>query len=148
MAGIVSSARGSGFVLGGFASEAGALSETRKCLQTTLRHRRRPLGVRRRATVLTFLNLVQLLLYIPLLALLGQGLLFILAGAKRHDNFFYQLLQLIAKPFTAVVRKITPSVVADAHVPIATFCLLLIAYFVVSFEKIDLCMKIGVEQCK
>jgi hypothetical protein len=102
----------------------------------------------RRANVLTFLNLVQLMLYIPLLALLGQGLLFMLAGAKRRDNFFYQLLQLIAKPFTALVRKITPAKVIDAHVPIATFFLLLIAYFVVSFEKIDLCLQIGVEQCK
>lgn len=102
----------------------------------------------RRATVLTFLNFVQLLLYIPLLALLGQGLLFVLAGAKRHDNFFYQLLQIISKPFTFVVRKITPAKVADAHVPIATFFLLLIAYAVVSFEKIDLCLSIGVEQCK
>lgn len=102
----------------------------------------------RHAAVLTFLNLVQLLLYIPLLALLGQGLLFVLAGNKRHDNFFYQLLQLISKPFTAVVRKISPAKVADAHVPVATFFLLLIAYVVVSFEKIDLCMRIGVEQCK
>jgi hypothetical protein len=104
--------------------------------------------VRRRATVLTFLNLLQLLLYIPLLALLGQGLLFVLAGAKRHDNFFYQLLQLIAKPFTLVVRKVTPAKVGDRQVPIVTFFLLVIAYAVVSFEKIDLCVRIGLEQCK
>jgi uncharacterized protein YggT (Ycf19 family) len=100
------------------------------------------------STVLTFLNILQVVLYIPLLALLGQGLLFVLAGAKRHDNFFYQLLQVISKPFTFVVRKITPAKVLDAHVPIATFCLLAIAYFVVTFEKIDLCLKVGVEHCK
>jgi hypothetical protein len=98
--------------------------------------------------VLTFLNLLQLLLYIPLLALLGQGLLFVLAGAKRNDNFFYQLLQLIAKPFTFVVRKVTPAKVGDSQVPIVTFLLLVIAYAVVSFEKIDLCVRIGLEQCK
>lgn len=102
----------------------------------------------RPATVLTFLNLLQLILYIPLLALLGQGLLFVLAGAKRNENFFYQLLQLISKPFTAVVRKLTPAKVGDAQVPIVTFFLLVIAYVVVSFEKINLCVQVGLEQCK
>jgi hypothetical protein len=104
--------------------------------------------VRRHATVLTFLNLLQLILYIPLLALLGQGLLFVLAGAKRNENFFYQLLQLISKPFTFVVRKLTPAKVGDSQVPIVTFFLLVIAYAVVSFEKINLCVQIGLEQCK
>ena len=148
MARIVSSARGSGFVRRGFASDPGALSETRKCLQTTLRQRKRPPGVPRAATVLTFLNLLQLILYIPLLALMGQGLLFVLAGAKRNENFFYQMLQLISKPFTFVVRKLTPAKVGDSQVPIVTFFLLVIAYAVVSFEKINLCVQIGLEQCK
>ena len=98
--------------------------------------------------MLTFLNLLQLILYIPLLALMGQGLLFVLAGAKRNENFFYQLLQLISKPFTVVVRKLTPAKVGDSQVPIVTFFLLVIAYAVVSFEKINLCVQIGLEQCK
>jgi hypothetical protein len=88
------------------------------------------------------------LLYVPLLALAGQGLLFVLAGAKRDSNIFYQLLQIISKPFTFVVRKITPAKVADRHVPIVTFCLLIVAYAVVTFERIDLCMRIGMEQCR
>ena len=98
--------------------------------------------------MLTFLNLLQLILYIPLLALAGQGALFVLAGPKRQSNFFYQLLQLISKPFTALVRRLTPAQVADRHVPIVTFCLLLVVYFVVTFERIDLCLKLGLEQCK
>lgn len=98
--------------------------------------------------MLTVLNILQLLLYIPLLALLGQGVLFALAGAKRDSNLFYQLLQLISKPFTALVRKITPAQVADRHVPVVTFLLLLLVYAVVTFEKINLCVSLGVEQCK
>lgn len=98
--------------------------------------------------MLTFLNLVQLILYIPLLALLGQGLLFVLAGHKRHDNFFYQLLKLLSKPFTVPVRYITPKKVGDEQVPIVTFLVLLIAYAIVTFEKIDLCVQIGVENCR
>lgn len=98
--------------------------------------------------MLTVLNVLQLLLYIPLLALLGQGLLYVLAGSRRDTNLFYRLLALISKPFTFVVRKLTPARVADRHVPIVTFFLLLIAYFVVTFEKINLCVQIGVAQCR
>jgi hypothetical protein len=98
--------------------------------------------------VLQVLNLLQLLLYIPLLALVGQGVLFVLAGHKRQDNFFYQLLQLLSKPFTFVVRKVTPAKVADQHVPVVTFLLLLIVYAVITFEKISLCVGMGVEQCR
>ena len=98
--------------------------------------------------MLTVLNLIQLLLYIPLLALLGQGVLYALAGAKRGGNLFYQLLQLISRPFTAVVRKITPHKVADRHVPVVTFFLLLVVYAVVTFEKIVLCVRVGVELCR
>lgn len=98
--------------------------------------------------MLTFLNLLQIVLYIPLLALLGQGLLYVLAGHRRSTNFFYQLLQLISRPFTAVVRRLTPAKVADEHVPVVTFLVLMLAYAVVTFEKIDLCVRIGVEACK
>lgn len=98
--------------------------------------------------MLTFLTYLQLVLYVPLLALLGQGVLYVLAGPKRDTNFFYQLLKLISKPFTVVVRKLTPRLVADHHVPIATFFLLLVVYAVVTFERIDLCLKVGVEHCR
>lgn len=98
--------------------------------------------------MLTFLNLLQLVLYIPLLALLGQGLLYVLAGSRRQGNFFYQLLQLLSKPFTLLVRKLTPAQVGDAQVPVVTFFLVLIAYAVVSFEKINHCVRIGVHLCQ
>ena len=98
--------------------------------------------------MLTFLNLLQLILYIPLLALAGQGALYVLAGPKRQTNFFYQLLQLLSKPFTALMRRLTPAKVADSHVPLVTFFVVLIIYFVVTFERIDLCLKLGLEQCK
>lgn len=98
--------------------------------------------------MLTFLNLLQLILYIALLALLGQGLLYVLAGAKRETNFFYQLIRIVSKPFTAVVRRLTPAKVADRHVPIVTFGLLLILYFVVTFEKINYCIGLNMVGCK
>jgi len=130
------------------------LSESRKRSETTVRPARsgapRPVlpDLEADLAVLTFLNLVQLILYIPLLALAGQGALYVLAGPKRDSNVFYRLLQLLSKPFTLVVRRLTPAKVADQQVPFVTFFLVLIVYFVVTFERIDLCLKLGVEQCK
>jgi len=94
------------------------------------------------------ITLLKLVLEIALLALLGQGLLYVLAGPKRQDNLFYQLLQMVSRPFTAIVRKATPAKVADRHVPIVAFFLLVVLWLVVVIEKISLCGQIGVEQCR
>lgn len=93
--------------------------------------------------MLTFLNILQLVLYIALLALVGQGILYVLAGAKRDSNFFYKLLQVLSKPFTLPVRKITPRQVGDSQVPIVTFFFLVILYTVVTFERTDLCIRLN-----
>lgn len=98
--------------------------------------------------MLAFLNIAQLVLYIALLALLGQGALYVLAGAKRDSNIFYQLLKIVSRPFTWLVRKITPRQVSDQQVPIVTFFLLVILYAVITFEKISLCLAAGMANCR
>ena len=90
--------------------------------------------------MLTFLNLAQLVLYIALLALAGQGILYVLAGPRRDTNLFYQLLQILSKPFVWPMRKLMPQQVESRHVPVVTFFLLLLAYAVVTFERTNLCV--------
>jgi len=90
--------------------------------------------------MLPILNALQLVLYIAMLALVGQGVLYVLAGPRRETNFFYKLLQVLSKPFTWPVRKITPKQVSDQQVPLVTFLLLVVCYAVVTFERADLCI--------
>jgi hypothetical protein len=90
--------------------------------------------------MLLALNIVQVILYVALLALAGQGVLYVLAGNKREQNLFYTLLRVISKPFTVPMRKVTPRQVADRHVPVVTFFFLLILYAIVTFERADLCI--------
>lgn len=90
--------------------------------------------------MLLALNIVQVILYVALLALAGQGVLYVLAGNKREQNLFYTLLRVISKPFTVPMRKVTPRQVADHHVPVVTFFFLLILYAIVTFERADLCI--------
>jgi hypothetical protein len=99
--------------------------------------------------MLTFLNAAQLVLYIALLSLLGQGVLFLLAGAKRETNFFYKLLQVMSKPFTLPLRKVLPRQVGDHQVPVITFFLLLILSFVIFVERgFLLCEQLGHTGCR
>lgn len=98
--------------------------------------------------MLTLLNIAQLLLYIALLALAGQHVQHPLAGAGRERNVFYRLLQTVGSPCTRLVRKLTPARIADRHVPLLAFVLLLGAYAAVTFEKIALCMALGMQGCR
>lgn len=101
--------------------------------------------------MLTLLNALQLVLYIALLALLGQGVLYLLAGANRERNFFYRFLQVVSKPFTLAVRSITPRQVPASAVAAITFCLLAALYLVVTFERVDLCVmshRLGQAGCR
>ncbi len=98
--------------------------------------------------MLTFLNIAQLLLYIGGLALLGQGLLFILSGQKRDTNLFYQLFQIVNKPWTGVARLIAPKQVADHQIPFVAFCIVAVLYIAVTLAKIEHCVSIGIELCQ
>lgn len=91
---------------------------------------------------------IKLVAEIALLALLGQGVLYILAGHRRDTNFFYRLLKVLTQPFVRVARVVSPRVVIDRHVPLVAFLLLAFIWFVATALRIQLCLEIGVEQCR
>ena len=98
--------------------------------------------------MLFILNLLQLILYIGLWALAGQGLLFILAGAKRDTNLFYQLFEVINKPWTFMAALISPKQIAPRHHPFVAFCVVAALYISVTVVKIEHCVSVGVQTCK
>jgi len=69
-----------------------------------------------------FLGIVQLIIAIALMGLLGQALLYVLAGSDRENNLFYKIVKTIPSPFVKLFRLITPRVFEDRLVPFATFC--------------------------
>lgn len=98
--------------------------------------------------MLLFLSGVKLVCEIALMALLGQGALYLLAGAKRDTNIFYGLLKVLTNPFTKLARWITPRQVAERHVPFVAFFLLSILWVVVTIEKIRHCVSVNMVGCQ
>lgn len=98
--------------------------------------------------MLLFVSSLKLVSEVALLALIGQFLLALLAGQKRDSNFFYKLLQVMTRPFVKGVRLITPRVVIDRHIPLATFVLLSAVWVASTLTKINLCLQMGVAQCQ
>ena len=91
---------------------------------------------------------IKLIAEIALLALFGQWVLGLLAGAKRSQNLFYQILQIVGKPFVVAARVITPKQIIDRHVPLVAFLLLLFIWLAATVMRIRICLEIGVELCK
>ncbi len=98
--------------------------------------------------MLAVASTIKLIAEIALLALLGQWLLGLLAGAKKEQNLFYQILQIMTRPFVSVARLLTPKLVLDRHVPLVAFLLLTFIWLGATVYKIQTCLQIGVELCK
>ena len=71
-------------------------------------------------------------------AFLGQGVLWVIAGAKRDKNLVYNLFKTLTSPVTRVTRAITPRVIVDAHIGLVAFFLLLVLWIVLTAFKIKL----------
>jgi hypothetical protein len=98
--------------------------------------------------VLLFLNIAQLVLYIGALGLIGQGLLYVLAGQGRDTNLFYQLIGIVNKPWTLIARFISPKQIIDRQIPFVAFCIVGVFYIAVTLAKIEHCISIGIEICQ
>jgi hypothetical protein len=71
-------------------------------------------------------------------AFLGQGILWVIAGAKREQNIVYNLFRTLTSPVTRVTRAITPRIIIDAHIGLVAFFLLLVMWVALTAYKIKL----------
>jgi hypothetical protein len=73
-------------------------------------------------------------------ALIGQGLLHLLAGASRETNFAYQMLSAVTRPVIGFARCVSPRIVADRHVGLVAFFLLFWAWIALTVAKRYVCV--------
>jgi hypothetical protein len=98
--------------------------------------------------MLLLASCIKLIAEIALLALLGQWVVGLLAGARKQDNLFYQLLATVGGPFVRLARWLSPKVVLDRHVPLVAFLLLGFVWVIATVTKIQTCLRIGIALCQ
>lgn len=76
------------------------------------------------AVELFIVSSLKALVEIAGMALIGQGLIGVLAGKSRQDNFVYRIFLVITSPIFKIARAISPRFIADAHLGLASFFIL------------------------
>lgn len=77
---------------------------------------------------LLVLRILRLLLEIAWWALLGQGIMYLLAGRNREQNFVYAIFKTVAGPPRHIARALAPAAVLDRHIGLLAFLLVSIAW--------------------
>jgi len=84
---------------------------------------------------LLILGVLRALVEVAGLFLLGQGLLALLAGNRRHNNTMYKLFVIVTAPVLKAVRKVTPPQVIDKHLPFVAFAVLFWLWIALAYLK-------------
>jgi uncharacterized protein YggT (Ycf19 family) len=71
--------------------------------------------------------------------LIGQGVLYVLAGGRREHNPIYRLFQLLTGPVVKLTRVITPRAVIGRHVPFVALGILFCIWLALGLVKRNLC---------
>jgi hypothetical protein len=96
---------------------------------------------------LFIVSILRAVVEVALLALIGQGILALLAGGRRHNNFVYRLFLVITGPVMKASRWITPKVIIDKHLPFVAFFLLFWLWIMLAWIKRELCLLSGLAGC-
>jgi len=91
--------------------------------------------------MLNIVIILKALMEIAGLALLGQGILFVLAGDHREQNLFYKVLKTVTSPIMRAVRFITPRFVPDRRIGVAAFFLVAGLWLALTMLKIQLVLE-------
>ena len=98
------------------------------------------------ASTIYWLRLIQLVLAIPVLALAGQGVVFLIARALGQDartNFVFRIFEIVVMPFMRLARLISPKMISDGQLPLVVLSLLAVGYIWVMFAIADVCASHG-----
>ena len=75
------------------------------------------------------------------LAMFGQGVLWVVAGAHRDVNPIYGIFKTLTSPVMKVTRWITPRVILDRHLGLVAFFLLIVLWFGLTIMKIRIVLE-------
>ena len=74
-------------------------------------------------------------------AFFGQGVLWLIAGAKRDQNVVYKLFKTLTSPVTRAARAITPRIILDQHIWLVAIFLLAVLWVALTAFKIKIVLE-------
>jgi hypothetical protein len=74
-------------------------------------------------------------------AMIGQGLLYVLAGAKRDQNPVYGIFKTVSSPVMKMTRWVTPRIVLDRHLWLVALFLLSVLWLGLTIMKIRIVLE-------
>jgi hypothetical protein len=86
-------------------------------------------------SLLFLLTALRALVEVAGLSLLGQGIVGLLAGRRREENFVYRIFQVITRPAIRAIRAVLPAAIIDRHVPFVAFFVLLWLWLALAYVK-------------
>lgn len=75
---------------------------------------------------------------VALIALIGQGVLYVFAGTKREQNFIYSIFKIVTAPVIKCTRWMAPRFIVDQHIGFLALFLLLVLEVVLIVAKVKL----------
>ena len=74
-------------------------------------------------------------------AMIGQGILWVIAGAKRDQNLVYGIFKTLTSPVMKATRWITPRIILDQHIGLVAFFLLMVLWLGLTIMKIRIVLE-------
>jgi ABC-type uncharacterized transport system permease subunit len=90
--------------------------------------------------MLLFASTLKLLAEVVGFSMIGQGVLYLFAGANRERNLPYRILKIVTSPVMKTVRFVTPRFVLDQHIGLLAFLVVAIIWFWAAQYKLALCV--------
>lgn len=88
---------------------------------------------------LFLISVLRALVEVAMLTLLGQGILALLAGARRATNPVYRVFEIVTAPVLRAIRVVTPRLIVDKHLPFVAFFMLFWLWILLAYAKRVMC---------
>lgn len=93
--------------------------------------------------MLLLVSILKAISEILILSLVGQGLLWLIAGRARESNFVYRMFATVTRPVMRLARIVTPRFVLDRHIWMVAVLIVLVVWVWTGANKLRLCVEQG-----
>jgi hypothetical protein len=95
--------------------------------------------------VLLILSIIKAVCEILALALVGQGILWLVAGKSRDTNFVYKMFASVTRPVMWLARVIMPRIVLDRHIWMVAVFIVFALWVIAGQQKLKHCVTVSPE---